>query len=111
MTYDLAPPLWEPNGEDSYYNPCRTGLHFCGEAIDDDAGSQPYTALNIIYNNPVHARLAFERAKEAATCEQEAESFIVDLQVNDECEDDFYTNRQLFPALIAALTPSKQGGA
>jgi hypothetical protein len=82
---------------DSFYSPCRTGLHLCG-ATDD--GDQPTTMGNWELS-PADARLAFkwiaDRLDEVPV---EQADFILDLQVNDDCDDGLACNRQQLVALL-----------
>lgn len=96
---DLAQPSIDQRGN-SNYAPCRTGLHLCGATPD---GEQPYTAANFPADGRSDAMLMFDAAKAIAECGKEEADFCCDLMINGDHVDDFWTNRQLFPALRARL--------
>lgn len=98
---------FDANGN-SHYFPCCTGLHLCGSTIDDE---QPYTAANFPARDYAGAREMFAAAKAAAECCGDEADFCCDLMIGGDHVDDFWTNRQLWPALAAAvarLTPPAQ---
>jgi len=103
----LSEPRFDARGN-SHYEPEFPGLHLCGicsrpEGAEDDLGEQPYTALNISARSDDEARAMWEAAKaEAALDTRDAEDFLCDLNLSDGCHDDFSTNRQLIPRLVAA---------
>lgn len=112
----LAQPVIDGDGN-SNYNPCAIGLHLCGH-IDDSKGAQPYTAANIPARTHDQAKAMFDAAKAIGECSEEAADFCCDLNLGEarngpEHVDDFWTNRQLWPAIlaeIARLQPRSEGG-
>jgi hypothetical protein len=81
--------------EHAYYDPPENGIHLCGSDIHDAA------ATAAVY--PMSAKVArdlFAVAKEAAECGKEEADFVVDLFVNGDVVEDFWTNRQLWPRAI-----------
>jgi hypothetical protein len=104
---DLIEPHFDTRGN-SNYHPCRFGLHLCGQTVwqfDADLMPQPYTALNIPAKDEAEARAMFAAAKEAASCSEQEADYCCDLNIGGDHVDDFWTNRQLLPALIAAAKP------
>lgn len=88
--------LGEPT--DSFYSPCRTGLHLCG-ATDD--GEQPTTVGNWELS-PAEARVAFKWiADRVDDVPPDQADFILDLQLNDDCDDGLACNRQQLVALLS----------
>lgn len=104
----LAEPSFDAAGN-SHYAPCMIGLHLCGTArAPGDDLEQPYTALNLPAPDHATAKAMFEAAKAEACCDEESADYVCDLNLGNQssgCEhvDDFYTNRQLLPRLIAAV--------
>lgn len=83
---------------DSFYSPCRTGLHLCG-ATDD--GDQPTTVGNWQLSESA-ARLAFKWIADRLTpVPVEQADFILDLQVNGDCLDGLACQRQQLVGLQA----------
>lgn len=113
VEFTLIEPSFNTRG-DSNYHPCACGLHLCGIAInprDEQEHEQPYTALNIPARDDDEARRMFEAAKaEAALPDREGEDFICDLNLSDGYVDDFGTNRQLLPRLVAAARAAQGQG-
>lgn len=104
---ELQQPRFDARGN-SNYTPVLPGLHLCGicehpGGYGDANGEQPYTALNIPARSDDEARRMWEAAKaEAALATREGEDFLCDLNLSDGHVDDFSTNRQMLPRLIAA---------
>lgn len=84
----------------SYYQPCRTGLHLCGQTPD---GEQPYTAANIPATSFWQANEMFKAARRVGECEEGEADFCCDLMLSGDCDRDFWTNRQLWPAIRREL--------
>ena len=105
--FTLIEPTFSARG-DSNYDPCDIGLHLCGicqhpEGFGDANGEQPYTALNLPARSEDEARAMWAAAKaEASLPSREGEDFLCDLNLIDGHLDDFSTNRQLLPRLVAA---------
>ncbi len=102
----LAEPRFDRRG-DSNYDPVAIGLHLCGICSGPDGGDingeQPYTALNIAASSDAEARAMWEAARlEASVDSRDNEDFLCDLNLSDGHCDDFSTNRQMIPRLIAA---------
>lgn len=90
------PPI-DPRKPDYCYQPCRFGLHVCGEHPD---GMNCLTVANFPTRGSASARELFDRAKaEVAVADGEDGDFVVDLMLNSECEEDFTMNRQMLDRL------------
>ena len=100
--FTIDPPRFEADGVSSFYDPCDTGLHFCGQTCLSK-NSQPYTALNIEAVTDIAARKLYEAAKAVAECEDDEADYIIDLQLSGDCNEDFSTNRQLLPKAFEAI--------
>lgn len=99
----LIDPHFDERGN-SNYSPCWHGLHLCGAAAWplDPSDTQPYTALNIPAASSQGALAMFAAAKAVAECAEHEADYCCDLNIGGDHIDDFWTNRQLLPALIAA---------
>lgn len=82
----------------SNYDPPDNGIHLCG--VTDD-GLQPTTAA-VYPMSASDAKRLFDLAKSVAECADDERDFVVDLCIDDSIEEDFSTNRQLWPRAIAA---------
>lgn len=82
----------------SNYETPSNGIHLCG--VTDD-GEQP-TTVAVYPMAEKQARAAWQLAKEVAECGKDEGDLIVDLCVGDSIEDDFWSNRQLWPRAIDA---------
>lgn len=92
-------PLIDPRSSGYCYQPCVNGLHVCGFHPD---GNNFLTIANIKVRSPAEARVLFERAK--AELGEPAGSdgdYVVDLQMEGDCCEDFMMNRQMLDRLIA----------
>lgn len=96
-------PRFEKCGVQSYYAPVMNGVHLCGQTLCE-TGSQPYTAMNISSVSSDEARLLFERLKTIASCNEDEADFIIDLQQDNDCTDDFSTNRQLMTSALLKMS-------
>lgn len=94
----------------SNYDPLEgCGVHLCGQSDD---GEQPTTVANYRMRNEAEARRLWELARSVAECSsREEEDFLVDLVTPDGIEDDFSSNRQLWPRAIAAWNELSSTGA
>jgi hypothetical protein len=92
-------PSVDPRARDYCYRPCRFGLHVCGHHPD---GMNCLTIANVPTRSPADAVALFERAKaELAAPEGEDADFVVDLQLDHDCDRDFMMHRQMLDRLIA----------
>nr|WP_313425317.1 hypothetical protein [Brevundimonas diminuta] len=92
-------PLIDPRSPDYCYQPCENGLHVCGFHPD---GNNFLTIANITTRSPQEARALFDRAKAEFAVEPGTEGdFVVDLQQDDGCCEDFQMNRQMLDRLMA----------
>jgi hypothetical protein len=93
-------PSIDPKSKDYCYQPCRFGVHVCGEHPD---GENCMTVANITVQTEAEARALFERAKTelAEPTAQDDSDFVVDLQIDDDCSEDFLMNRQMLARLLA----------
>jgi hypothetical protein len=82
----------------SNYDPPANGVHLCG--VTDDEG-QP-TTMAVYRMAASEACEAFEAAKAVAECDKDAADFVVDLCIADSIENDFWSNRQVWPRAIEA---------
>lgn len=99
--------LWVGN---SNYDPLPgggAGVHLCGQTDD---GEQPTTVANFEMACADEARTAWNLAREAAACDFEDADFIVDLFIDGDGNDDFPSNRQLWPRAIAAWNDAQIEG-
>lgn len=92
----------------SNYSPCRVGLHFCGSTPD---GEQPYTAANVLATSYGNAWAIFDAAKAVGECSEDEADFCCDLMIKGYVADDFWTNRQLVPAIAAAIARLQEQAA
>lgn len=103
-------PVVNPYSRDYCYQPCRYGVHVCGHHPD---GMNCLTIANFPTQTREQAEALFEAAKaECAEPEGEDADFVVDLQLDHDCERDFMMNRQMlerletiYRAMIAAAPP------
>ena len=96
-------PLIDPRSREYCYQPCTNGLHVCGFHPD---GNNFLTIANVRARSADEARALFDRAKaELATHEGEDADFVIDLQMDGECSDDFRMNRQMLDRLTS-LAPA-----
>ena len=106
MSGALSEPRFDARGN-SNYEPVFPGLHLCGICVGpagngDAFGEQPYTALNLPARDDAEARDMWDAAKlEASIVRGEGDDFVCDLNLSDGSHDDYSTNRQLIPRLIA----------
>ncbi|KAK0351726.1 hypothetical protein LTR94_023822 [Friedmanniomyces endolithicus] len=85
--------------------PCENGLHVCGFHPD---GKNFLTIANYPAATEEDARALFERAKgELATPPGEEGDFVIDLQIDGSCGEDFWMNRQMLDRLAALATQPK----
>ncbi len=90
-------PVVNPYSRDYCYRPCRFGLHVCGHHPD---GMNCMTIANFPTRTAAEAVALFEAAKaELAEPEGEDGDFVVDLQIDHDCECDFMLNRQMLARL------------
>lgn len=83
--------------EHAFYDPPTNGIHLCGCDMNDAAASAA------IYAMPAkRARDLFSLAQSVAECGKDEGDFVVDLCIAGDMEDDFWTNRQLWPLAVAA---------
>lgn len=77
---------------DSFYDPCATGLHLCGQTDDEN---QPTTMGNW-HTTAASAQETFDFIKShiGEVAEEEAD-YILDLQIGGETVTDLRCNRQL----------------
>ena len=96
-------PMFSREGEINYH-PCAIGLHiYYIPKNPDGKGTQPFTALNLPARSDDEARAMWAAAKaEASLHTREGEDFLCDLNLIDGTVDDFSTNLQLLPRLVAA---------
>lgn len=79
------------------YQPCRNGLHVCGESAD---GERPVTVANFPTRSAAAARALFEQARaEVACADGEPDDLIVDLMIGRDCDTDFPMTRQMLSRL------------
>ncbi len=98
-------PLIDPRSPDYCYQPCENGLHVCGFHPD---GNNFLTIANYPTATEEDARVLFERAKaELATPPGEEGDFVIDLQIDGSCGEDFWMNRQMLDRLAALATQPK----
>lgn len=82
----------------SNYDTPVDGIHLCGQTDD---GVQPTTVA--VYHMPrAETRAYWHLAKEVAECPKDEADFVVDLCIDDSIEDDFWSNRQIWPRAIEA---------
>lgn len=111
-SYALIQPSFDRRGN-SNYAPCEIGLHLCGicehpDGIGDAFGCQPYTALNLPARSDAEAQRMWDAAKaEAELPDRSGEDFLCDLNLSCGTVNDFSTNRQLLPRLIAAALKAR----
>lgn len=84
---DYAAKSWpsiDPKSNDHCYQPCRFGVHVCGQHPDEE---NCMTVANIPLRDEAEARALFERAKAdlADPTAQSDADYIVDLQIDDVC--------------------------
>lgn len=92
-------PLIDPRRSDYCYRPCQNGLHVCGFHPD---GNNFLTIANVAVRSADEARTLFIRAKEELGLpEGEVGDFVIDLQLDGDCDEDFQMNRQMLDRLIA----------
>ena len=92
-------PLIDPRSPGYCYQPCENGLHVCGFHPD---GNNFLTIANVLVRTEQEARDLFDRAKaDLASPDGEDGDFVVDLQIDGGCSDDFRMNRQMLDRLIA----------
>lgn len=84
--------------DNSNYDPPANGIHLCGQTDD---GKQFATAQSYPMD-AAKARRLFAIARDVAACSIYESDFVVDLFINNSCDEDFHTNRQLWPHAIAA---------
>lgn len=82
----------------SNYDPPINGVHLCGQTDD---GEQPTTVASYPIR-PAEAKALFELARSVAECSKGEHDFCVDLVLDRDIGEDFYSNRQLWPRAIAA---------
>lgn len=97
---EIAPMRFEADGVQSFYDPCLTGVHVCGSTPCD----QPYTGLNIPADHARAARAKFEALKSEASCSEDEADFVVDLNIDGDCDEDFWSNRQLLQAALRRMS-------
>lgn len=89
--------------EHAYYDPPSNGVHLCA--------SGAFGAAATAARYPMSARQAralFKLARQVAECGSEEGDFVADLFIAGDVEDDFWTNRQLWPLAIAAWNKAVQ---
>lgn len=92
-------PIVDPWSTNHCYQPCRFGLHVCGEHPD---GINALTILNVPVATAALARDLFDRARAELAAEPgQPFDFVVDLQIDHDCDQDFRMNRQMLDRLIA----------
>lgn len=97
-------PTIDPRSPDYCYQPCETGLHVCGLHPD---GKNFLTIANFPAATEEGARALFERARsELSTPLGEEGDFVIDLQIDGSCGEDFWMTRQMLDRL-AALAKAK----
>lgn len=90
-------PSIDPRSPDYCYQPCRIGLHVCGQHPD---GDNCLTVLNLPTRNKSEAVDLFERAKaDLAEPDKSESDFIVDLVIDGDIDRDFRMNRQMLDRL------------
>lgn len=83
--------------EHAFYDPPENGIHLCAVGAFEAAASAA------IYPMPAkQAREFWEMARDVAACERDECDFVVDLCVGGQIDEDFLTNRQLWPRAINA---------
>lgn len=92
--------LWTGN---SNYEPPASGVHLCGQTDD---GKQP-TTVAVYPMQAGEARRFWQTAREVAMCGRDEADFVVDLCVADSIDDDFWSNRQIWPRAIEAWNTAK----
>lgn len=101
-------PTIDPRKSDYCYQPCENGLHVCGFHPD---GDNFLTIANVRVRSADEARALFDRAKnELSTPDGEGGDFVIDLQMDGECSEDFMMNRQMLDrlkALSRATSPAE----
>ncbi|WP_295228028.1 hypothetical protein [uncultured Brevundimonas sp.] len=102
-------PLIDPRSPDYCYQPCENGLHVCGFHPD---GNNFLTIANVRVRSADEARALFDRAKaELATPEGDDGDFVIDLQMDGECSEDFQMNRQMLDRLMSLASATHHTGA
>lgn len=91
-------PSIDPRSRDYCYQPCRFGLHVCGHHPD---GVNCLTVANIQTLTREEAIALFKRANAELAATEEDADFVVDLQLDYDCEADFMMNRQMLDRLVA----------
>lgn len=92
-------PSIDPRRSDYCYRPCENGLHVCGFHPD---GNNFLTIANVCTVTAAEARRLFDQAKtDLGLAKGEDGDFVIDLQINGECSEDFMMNRQMLGRLIA----------
>ncbi len=92
-------PSINPFSRDYCYTPCRFGLHVRGH---HPGGMNCLTIANFPTRTAAEAEALFEAAKaELAEPEGKDADFVVDLQLDHDCERDFMMNRQMLSRLEA----------
>lgn len=83
----------------SNYNPPRIGINLCGQTDD---GEQPTTVAAYRMASASEARSLWNMAKSVAECGEGEGDFIVELLIDHDTYDDFWSNRQMWPRAIEA---------
>lgn len=84
--------------EASNYDTPENGIHLCGQHVNE---TEPTTVAAYRLSSDLAVRL-FDVARDIACVEKDAGDFVVDLCLDGDIVDDFYSNRQLWPLAIAA---------
>jgi hypothetical protein len=92
-------PSIDPRSRDYCYQPCRFGLHVCGEHPD---GTNCMSVANFPTKDAATARALFEAAKaDLSEPDKDESDFVVDLMVDHDTPEDFRMNRQMLARLSA----------
>lgn len=103
--------IYRPDGslfcdDASNYDTPENGVRLCGQTDD---GKQP-TTVAAYSMRPAIAELNWRLAREVAMCGREEADFVVDLCIAGSIEDDFWSNRQLWPRAIEAWNTAAAAG-
>lgn len=91
--------------EHAYYDTPTNGIHLCGQGAFEASA----TAARYPMSAP-EARRLFAIAKGVAECTKDEGDFVADLFVAGDVEEDFWTNRQLWPLAIKAWNEGTDHG-
>jgi hypothetical protein len=90
------------------YRPSFPGVHVCGG--DHDA-NRVFTVLNIPARSDAEARVMWEAARAECEVPKDEHDVVVDLNTQEGCCEDFYSNRQMLVRLQDIALRARDSGA